>query len=51
MGIPMREALFMPLTLLQDIIAGGQLLGGGFRRIFTEEEDVEADFIRTFSLR
>lgn len=50
-GIDFDTAMVMPLSLLQDIIASKQLLGGGFRRVFTEEEDVEADFIRTFSLR
>lgn len=48
-GLDMRTAYAMPVSMLDDMIATWQILECGYERVPTTEKDIEADFVRTMS--
>lgn len=48
-GLQLEDALHMPLSLLEDIVAAGWIITDGWERIPTDPEDIEADFQKTMS--
>lgn len=50
-GFDYAHAISAPRSLLEDVIATGQLMSGRFQRVFTDEKDIEDDFRRTFAAK
>lgn len=50
LGIDYSTAMDMPMGLLQDVIASGQILDGGYKRIM-RGDDAEDEFRAIFALK
>lgn len=50
-GLDCDNAMIMPLSMVEDIIATHQIMTQGYERIYTDPRDIEDDFMRTFSAR
>ena len=50
-GLDYDTIMELPKSLVEDIIASHQILSMEYRRIYTDEKDIEDDFLRTMSAR
>jgi len=51
LGLGYPVAMCMPKSMIEDMIATRQLMSGMYDRIFTDPQDIEDDFRKTFSYK
>ena len=49
-GLTASDAMIMPLSMCEDIIASWQITTQGFKREFTDPDDQEDEFQRMMAL-